>query len=517
MATDAADDHAIFGTWLAKLDPFLIKSPSRFRPGPPPGLRSDVYTREFREVKRMGSADSTARSPGQTKTALFFSDIGIGGFQAGMRDTVARRNLDISEAARLFAAVDLSLIDAAIAVWDAKLYYAWWRPITAIQLANTDGNPHTTRDSDWTPLVTNPPYSDYPSGLCGGMAAASRAMAGVLDDGRGRIDINLTSAAAGETRHYTSKAELLHDAIDARVWSGIRSGRPTASPSTSARWWHVGRSPTGSSRHSADQEGRPTHDAAAPPACVIHQRQEFRRVPVADRQTGWVQFRHHLAPEELEAIWTGRRAHQVVRDALEVTERSFGPGRPKLLGAEPSGDHADRSDPGRLRGDAIPRGVAHEHSRCSPDKVERSFDHVRGGFGSFNVIGRRRIVQDAPQLEQVEIMFEFAALCRARETDPEAVARQSQDHLSGTGQRLYLADQVLVPCGFARTDPFAESMLHLPACNSADELVTTHPDVSVQDPPRDPNPVVGERPLPCERVLIDAVDQCPVDIDENCE
>ena len=209
------------GTWLAKLDPFVIQSPSRFRPVPPPGLQSDVYTREFREVKRMGSADSTARSPGQTKTALFFSDIGIGGFQAGMRDTVARRDLDISEAARLFAAVDLSIIDAAIAVWDAKLYYAWWRPSTAIQLANTDGNPHTTRDSDWTPLVTNPPYPDYPSGLCGAMAAASRAMAGVLDDGRGRIDINLTSAAAGETRHYTSKAELLHDAIDARVWSGL--------------------------------------------------------------------------------------------------------------------------------------------------------------------------------------------------------------------------------------------------------------------------------------------------------
>ncbi len=210
-----------FGTWLAKLDPFVTQSPSGFRPGPPPGLRSDVYTREFREVKRLGSVDSTARSPGQTKTALFFSDVGIGGFQAGMRDTVARRDLDISEAARLFAAVDLSIIDAAIAVWDAKLYYAWWRPITAIQLANTDGNPDTTRDSDWTPLVVTPPYPDYPSGLCGAMAAASRAMAGVLDIGRGRIDVTMTSVAAGQTRHYTSKADLLRDAIDARVWSGL--------------------------------------------------------------------------------------------------------------------------------------------------------------------------------------------------------------------------------------------------------------------------------------------------------
>ena len=210
-----------FGTWLSQLDPFIIKSPSRFRPGPPPGLRSDVYTREFREVKRLGSVDSTARSDAQTKTALFFSDVGIGGFQAGMRDTVARRDLDISEAARLFAAVDLSIIDAVIAVWDAKLHYAWWRPITAIQMSNTDGNPDTIRDADWTPLVTTPPYPDYPSGLCGVMAAASRAMAGVLGDGRGQIDVKMTSVAAGETRHYTSKSELLHDAIDARVWSGL--------------------------------------------------------------------------------------------------------------------------------------------------------------------------------------------------------------------------------------------------------------------------------------------------------
>jgi hypothetical protein len=210
-----------FDTWLAKLDTFVIKSPSRFRPGPPPGLRSDVYTREFREVKRMGAVDSTARGPAQTKTALFFSDVGVGGFQAGMRDTVARRDLDISEAARLFAAVDLSIIDAVIAVWDAKLHYAWWRPITAIQMSNTDGNPDTIRDADWTPLVTTPPYPDYPSGLCAVMAAASRAMAGVLGDGRGQIDVKMTSIAAGETRHYTSKSELLHDAIDARVWSGL--------------------------------------------------------------------------------------------------------------------------------------------------------------------------------------------------------------------------------------------------------------------------------------------------------
>ena len=196
-------------------------SPSQFRPGPPPGLKTDVYTREFREVKRLGSLTSEDRTHGQTQTALFFSDIGVGPVQAGLRDLVTRLDMDISDSARVFAAVDLSVADANIASWDAKLHYHWWRPITAIQLANTDGNPNTSRDADWEPLIVNPPYPDYPSGLNPVMAATGRALAGLLGLGRGEIDLFLTSAAAGETRHYTTKSQLIHDAVDSRVWSGI--------------------------------------------------------------------------------------------------------------------------------------------------------------------------------------------------------------------------------------------------------------------------------------------------------
>lgn len=210
-----------FDPWLAELQPFMRASPSQFRPGPPPGLKSDVYTREFREVKRLGSLTSKDRTHGQTQTALFFSDIGIGPLQAGLRDLVIRRGMDISESARVFAAVDLSLADANIATWDAKLHYHWWRPITAIQLANTDGNPNTSRDADWAPLLGTPPYPDYSSGLTSVMGVAGRALAGVLGLGGGRIDLFITSAAAGETRHYTTKSQLIHDAVDSRVWAGI--------------------------------------------------------------------------------------------------------------------------------------------------------------------------------------------------------------------------------------------------------------------------------------------------------
>lgn len=210
-----------FDPWLAELEPFTMRSSSQFRPEPPPGLKSDTYTREFREVKRLGSLTSEHRNDDQTQTALFFSDIGVGPLQAGLRDTVTRHGMDISESARVFAAVDLSVADAVIAAWDGKLYYHWWRPISAIQLSNTDGNPNTKRDPDWQPLIGTPPYPDYPSGLCNVMGSAGRALAGVLGLGRGVIDLKMTSTAAGETRHYTAKTQLNRECIDARVWAGI--------------------------------------------------------------------------------------------------------------------------------------------------------------------------------------------------------------------------------------------------------------------------------------------------------
>ena len=206
--------------WLSQVKPLMLNSPSQFRPGPPPALDSAKYTADFKEVKRLGELDSTQRSDAQTKTALFFSDIGVGAFQGGLRDFIARHpDMDISRAARLFAAVDMSIADATGVVWDSKYHYGFWRPITAIELAGTDHNPNTTTKAGWTPLIATPPYPDYTSGLNAVIGAGTRAMARVL--GTERIDLNITSVAAGETRHYEWLDPINRDAIDARVWGGI--------------------------------------------------------------------------------------------------------------------------------------------------------------------------------------------------------------------------------------------------------------------------------------------------------
>lgn len=209
---------SFFDPWLGQVDPLALNSPSQFRPGKPPAIGSKLYVKEFEEVRDYGVKTGSKRSDDQTNTALFFFDIAIGPLQASLRDLVARRGLDISDSARIFAAVDVSLADTVIAVWDGKFVYGWWRPITAIQEADSDGNPKTTGVPGWEPLVTTPPYPDWPSGLTGVIGALSTTLSRLNPNGD--IDLKITSPVIG-LRHYHDAAVIQRDVIDARVWSGI--------------------------------------------------------------------------------------------------------------------------------------------------------------------------------------------------------------------------------------------------------------------------------------------------------
>ncbi len=208
-----------FDPWMAQMRPLLIESPSQFRPGPPPALTSQAYTDDFNEVKAVGSATSTVRTPEQTATALFIAPSTLQVLSSSLRDLAARHQLDISDSARLFAAVSTSAADGAITSWDSKLEFGYWRPVTAIQLADTDGNPDTLPDPAWTPLTATPPYPEYTSGLTTFMGAVTRTLSGIMGLGGDRIDLNIT--VAGVTRHYEFASQLNQDAINARVWSGI--------------------------------------------------------------------------------------------------------------------------------------------------------------------------------------------------------------------------------------------------------------------------------------------------------
>jgi hypothetical protein len=206
--------------WLGFVTPLLVRSATQFGPPAPPALTSDRYTRDFNEVKALGSATSTERTAAQTATALFYSGNPILMFNTALRDQVTVRHLDIVEAARMFAAADMSAADALISVWHAKYVDGFWRPITAINLADTDGNPATDPDPSWVPLFTTPPYPEYPSGFNGYAAAVSRALEDVFHTQQ--LQLTLTSTAVpGVQRHYDTGRALRQDVVDGRMLLGI--------------------------------------------------------------------------------------------------------------------------------------------------------------------------------------------------------------------------------------------------------------------------------------------------------
>jgi len=209
--------------WLGGVKPLLVRSGAQFgEPGPPPALTSRRYTRDFVEVEEFGSKNSTERTAEQTTTALFFSGNPLVQYDTALGDQVTVRQLDIVDAARMFAVVNMSMADALISVWHAKLLYGFWRPITAIREADTDGNPATVADRDWTPLIpTNtPPYPDYVSGYSGVTGAFTRALAETFTTRHLQVSL-ISTAVPGTTRQYDSGKALRDDVVSARVWLGI--------------------------------------------------------------------------------------------------------------------------------------------------------------------------------------------------------------------------------------------------------------------------------------------------------
>jgi len=203
--------------WYGYIQPLAVPDVTAYDPGAPPPIGSDLYRTEFAETRDYGSATSAVRTAAMESTARFFAETPVGGMQGALRRFATDHGLDISDSARLFVAAEFSIADALQAVWYAKHKYMWWRPITAIREADTDGDPLTAGVPDWTSLLPAPPYPEWPSGLCAVIGAVS-TVASRLNGGA--LDLHITSATQGE-RHYTDVHAFRVDAVNARVWSGI--------------------------------------------------------------------------------------------------------------------------------------------------------------------------------------------------------------------------------------------------------------------------------------------------------
>jgi hypothetical protein len=201
--------------------PWFMKSAAQFRPGPPPALTSTLWTRDYNEVKTLGSATSTVRTAEQTEIAKFWAtalpDIHIG----VVRSVATAPGREVTRNARLYAAAVAAMNEAEIAVFEAKYYYQFWRPITAIRNGDRDDNPATERDADWVPLVATPMQPEYPCAHC--MLAAVIATV-IRADAGGSPTVNLSTTSntlRGVTRRWTSTEDLVQEVSMARIWAGV--------------------------------------------------------------------------------------------------------------------------------------------------------------------------------------------------------------------------------------------------------------------------------------------------------
>ena len=203
---------------LGLVRPFTFDSPSDYRPHGPVGLTSKRYAKDVAEVQKYGRVDSTDRSAKQTETARFHTEQTFFQFNRTLRELANARGLDLRESARLLGYVNVATADTMIACWEAKYHYYWWRPNHAIQRADTDGNPRTSPEAGWLPLIVGN-HPEYPSGHACYTGAVTESLRNYF--GTKRVQLPVFSTVTQTTRTYGNLDELVHDVENARVWGGL--------------------------------------------------------------------------------------------------------------------------------------------------------------------------------------------------------------------------------------------------------------------------------------------------------
>jgi hypothetical protein len=201
--------------------PFGIKRADQFRSAPPPPLTSRRYARDLNEVKAVGGVDSMQR-PGQlADIARFYAAVlAVATWNPAVVQATLQKHHSLSFNARLFALLNIAISDGAVAVMDTKYEYAFWRPETAIRVADIDGNRWTEADASFTPFITTPCFPSYGSAHAAASYAARAVAESVL--GEDETEIVLSNAAMpGIVLEYASFEEITEDIDDARVYGGI--------------------------------------------------------------------------------------------------------------------------------------------------------------------------------------------------------------------------------------------------------------------------------------------------------
>jgi PAP2 superfamily len=236
-ATDGADADPAYrpatapGTYVPTLlpavpqwpkrKPWIMAKPDQFRPAPPPELKSELWTKDFNEIKALGGKSSSKRTAEQTAIATFWAASAPTLYMGVVHSVANQPGRSTAQNARLFAMVTQAMDDAAIAVFDGKYHYSFWRPVTAIRNADNDGNDATERDASWTPFVDTPMHPEYPCAHC--IMAATVGTVVQAEVGKGTMPkLSTKSPSAPDVvRSWSNVDDLIKEVSEARIYDGV--------------------------------------------------------------------------------------------------------------------------------------------------------------------------------------------------------------------------------------------------------------------------------------------------------
>jgi hypothetical protein len=217
------------------MTPFAMESPSQFRPGPPPDLKSAEWAKDYNEIEELGEKNSKKRTPRQTEDARFWLTTGPLATHPLERQIVNGKNMSALESARFMALASVAEADAIEAVFDAKYHYQFWRPITAIRNGDIAGNLDTARVATWEPIDVTPMHPEYPCAHC----IVSMAVATVIEARLGSADIPEVAitmpSAPGVTHRYTNLKAYTDEVANARIYAGFHYRNSTVVGQTMGR------------------------------------------------------------------------------------------------------------------------------------------------------------------------------------------------------------------------------------------------------------------------------------------
>ena len=199
--------------------PFLFESAAELRGPPPPPLGSLRYMAEAEEVRRLGGGQSTERSAEQSEAARFWA------YQSSQRNFVHLAAALLQEQplqggawaeARLMSQLATALADSFIIAWDGKRHWAWWRPVTALNL----GSEGVPADPRWQPSFGTPPHPDYPSGHATDCSAGALVLQGVFGHSRAAVSYSAGDLRTPATRRFPSFAAVASECAESRIWAG---------------------------------------------------------------------------------------------------------------------------------------------------------------------------------------------------------------------------------------------------------------------------------------------------------